>query len=191
MLGAKSGGYRVTGAILALAGTFLVFGNLLAHAQERPALPEVARAPDHPVVVANSFIVQVADDQDPRGVATAVAATTGGEIAHVYSHAINGFSITVPLGIAIADIAAADDGVVLVEPNLSVYAFTHGMSVLVTGVDRIDADMNATARIDGVDGSTLDGERVDVDIAIIDSGIDLDHWDLNLRFCCKVERMNC
>jgi len=46
--------------------------------------------------------------------------------------------------------------------------------VMPTGVDRIDADLNTTANIDGVD------QRVDVDIAIIDTGIDPKHPDLNV-----------
>ncbi|MBI3927929.1 MAG: S8 family serine peptidase [Armatimonadetes bacterium] len=44
-----------------------------------------------------------------------------------------------------------------------------------TGVDRVDADMSATARINGVD------ERVPVGVAVIDTGIDLDHPDLVVR----------
>jgi subtilisin family serine protease len=43
------------------------------------------------------------------------------------------------------------------------------------GVARIGAELNTTADIDGVDDS-----RVDVDIAIIDTGIDLDHPDLDV-----------
>jgi subtilisin family serine protease len=43
-----------------------------------------------------------------------------------------------------------------------------------TGVDRIDVDRNPTARIDGSD------QRVDADIAIIDSGVDRHHEDLNV-----------
>jgi subtilisin family serine protease len=45
---------------------------------------------------------------------------------------------------------------------------------LPTGIDRIDAEQSATARINGVD------ERVNVDVAVIDTGIDLDHPDLNV-----------
>jgi subtilisin family serine protease len=43
-----------------------------------------------------------------------------------------------------------------------------------TGIDRSDADLSPTARIDGTD------ERVDVDVAVIDTGADLDHPDLNI-----------
>jgi len=52
--------------------------------------------------------------------------------------------------------------------------FSLEQQLLPTGIDRIDADLSATAKIDGSD------ERVDADIAIIDSGIDLEHPDLNV-----------
>ena len=44
------------------------------------------------------------------------------------------------------------------------------------GVDRVDADQNATANIDGVN------DPLDVDIAILDTGIDLDHPDLSVFY---------
>lgn len=170
-------GYRVVGLILGLAVAFFALGFNAASAQGAVDMPEVAQAPDRPVVVPNSFIVQVADGEDTRGVARAVAAITGGEIVHVYRYAIQGFSINVPPGIVAADIASADGGVLLAEPNLMAYAFLP----IVTGVDRIDADDNPIANIDGIDNEAVElGERVDVDIAIIDSGIDLDHPDLNV-----------
>ena len=43
-----------------------------------------------------------------------------------------------------------------------------------TGVDRANADTSPTAAIDGTD------ERVNVDVAVIDTGVDLDHPDLNV-----------
>jgi subtilisin family serine protease len=64
-----------------------------------------------------------------------------------------------------------DPRVDYVEPNRRVYAFAQ---TLPTGINRIDADLSTTANIDGSD------ERVDVDIAILDTGIDLDHPDLNV-----------
>jgi len=43
-----------------------------------------------------------------------------------------------------------------------------------TGVDRSDAELSSTANINGSD------QRVDVDVAVIDTGIDLAHPDLNV-----------
>jgi len=64
---------------------------------------------------------------------------------------------------------------------------------LPTGIDRVDADA-AIINIDGVDKKMIDGndERVDVDIAVIDTGISMSHPDLNVvsgeTFCfCPVK----
>ncbi len=43
-----------------------------------------------------------------------------------------------------------------------------------TGINRADADASPTAAINGVD------QRVNVDVAVIDTGVDLDHPDLNV-----------
>ena len=64
-----------------------------------------------------------------------------------------------------------DPRVIAIEPDRVVVAFTQNIP---TGIDRIDADLNPLANIDGVD------ERVDVDIAILDTGIDANHPDLNV-----------
>lgn len=121
-------------------------------------------------VIPNAYIVQVADTADLHEVASKAARFTGGSIGHVYSNALRGFSIRVPPGITKAQILA-QPGVILVEPDLEVKVCAQ---TLPTGVNRIDVDLNDTAKIDGID------ERVDVDIAIIDTGIDIDHPDLNV-----------
>jgi subtilisin family serine protease len=46
---------------------------------------------------------------------------------------------------------------------------------LPTGIDRADAELSSLAAIDGIDS------RVDVDVAVIDTGVDLDHPDLNVN----------
>ena len=51
-----------------------------------------------------------------------------------------------------------------------------------TGVNRADADLSPTAAIDGTD------QRVNVDVAVIDTGVDLDHPDLNVH---QAEAKNC
>lgn len=129
-----------------------------------------ARMQSRAKVIPNAYIVQVADADDVHEVAGKVARFSGGGIGHIYTHALWGFSIQVPPGITKAQILARA-GVVLVEPDLEVHIC---QQTLPTGVDRIDVDKNATAKIDGID------ERVDVDIAIIDTGIDTDHPDLNV-----------
>ena len=124
----------------------------------------------HAKVIPNAYIVQVADTADVHHVADSVARFTGGNAGHVYTKAVWGFAIRVPPGIKTQHILA-QPGVVLVEPDLEV---TICAQTLPTGVDRIDVDLNNTAKIDCLD------ERVDVNIAIIDTGIDIDHPDLNV-----------
>jgi len=101
--------------------------------------------------------------------ASAVARGHGAAVSHVYAHALNGFAA--PLSPAQLRGLATDPRVAYVEPDLVVHTCEQTVP---TGVDRIDADLNATANINGVD------ERVDVDIAVIDTGIDGDHPDLNV-----------
>ena len=67
----------------------------------------------------------------------------------------------------------ADRDVMLVEQDLVAHTCAQ---TLPSGVNRIDAPLNSYAQINGKD------ERVNVDIAIIDTGIDLKHADLNVIF---------
>lgn len=87
----------------------------------------------------------------------------------VYTRALRGASFIIPPG-RLADVQS-DPRVAFIERNQVVQAYPQ---VVPTGISRIESDVNTTANIDGLD------ERVDVDIAIIDTGIDLDHPDLNV-----------
>lgn len=135
---------------------------------ERPgaATPTLGQAS---AVVPDQYIVVLRGDVDPAAAADQIAAGRGGQVLFVYRHALNGFALRVPA--PAADAIARDPRVLYVEPDRPIYAI---QQTLPTGVNRIDADQNPTAKIDGID------ERVDVDIAILDTGIDLDHPDLNV-----------
>ncbi|MCH8808715.1 MAG: protease inhibitor I9 family protein, partial [Proteobacteria bacterium] len=125
--------------------------------------------------VPGQYIVVFEDDvADPRGLANALARAHGFAPQHVYEFALKGFAARMPA--PIAEMLALDPDVAYVEQDLYAQTQLHGnnFQTLTTGVDRIDADLNATASIDEFD------DRVDVDIAIIDTGIDLDHPDLNV-----------
>lgn len=86
-----------------------------------------------------------------------------------YHAAVQGFSARLDAH-QLAGIRA-DPSVALVEADRVVQLESQ---TLPTGVDRVQADLSPTARIDGAD------ERVDADIAIIDTGIQADHPDLNV-----------
>lgn len=118
----------------------------------------------------NAWIVQVADSADVNEVASRFTQAKGGHIAHRFRSAIHGFAIRGARPATITELRNIP-GIKLVEPDLQIYAAAQSLP---TGVDRIDIELNNVAKIDGID------ERVDVDVVIIDTGIDTDHPDLNI-----------
>jgi subtilisin len=115
------------------------------------------------------YIVVLNRASDAPAVAAQHARVHGASVSHVYEHALRGYAARMSAQAAAA--IARDDRVAYVEADLPVHAFGQ---TIPTGVDRIDGEVSATARIDGVDG------RVNADVAVIDTGIDLDHPDLNV-----------
>jgi subtilisin len=94
----------------------------------------------------------------------------GGTVGFVYRHVLNGFSMRISAAGAAA--IAHNPHVVYVERDQEYEATAQSLP---TGIQRVFASTNGAIGIDGVD----DG-RVDVDVAVIDTGIDLDHPDLNV-----------
>jgi len=136
-----------------LAVTLLVAAALTA--------PQAAAAPPDQVDV---IVVLKA------GNATSVAADHGVDLAFVYSHALNGFAGSVPEGRING--LRHDPRVDYLEYDQVV---TVAEQVTPTGVQRIFASGNAAIDIDATDDL-----RVDVDVAVIDTGIDFEHPDLNV-----------
>ncbi len=116
------------------------------------------------------YIVVLKDDVgNSRAAASDIGRAHGFRADYVYSYAIKGFAASIP-DVALAGLRN-NPRVAYIEPDGMVRA---DGQILPSGVDRIDADKNAIAKIDGID------ERVNVDIAILDTGVDLDHPDLNV-----------
>lgn len=138
--------------------------------------------------IPNSYIVVLKDEvSNPAGVAEEMVKKHALELGPKFEHAIKGFGAIIPEK-ALSEIKA-DPRVKYVEEDQIVEAFdvqkeafqglpitieSHNMQPVPTGINRIDADLSSTARINGFD------ERVNVDIAIIDTGIDRFHPDLNV-----------
>src|SRR5215218_8651426 len=101
-------------------------------------------------------IVVLKGTADPRAFASQANVTP----KFVYQRVFRGFSARLP--VALVDILARNPGVLTISQDLP------------AGVDRVDADQNPTAAIDGRD------ERVDADVAVLDTGIDPNHPDLNV-----------
>lgn len=114
------------------------------------------------------YIVVLKDGVDARA-AAAEARSQGAQVEYVYEYALRGYSATMTPEAAAR--LTNNPRVAYVEADLPQATFAQ---TLPTGVNRIDGELSTTAKIDGID------ERVDVDIAILDTGIDLDHPDLNV-----------
>ncbi len=117
-----------------------------------------------------SFIIVFHDSAEVQTTVPAVAKAHGLKVGYVYQHALKGFSAVVPEGRLAA--LQNDPRVAYVTEDL---IRTIDAQVIPTGIERIFADSNTSIDIDGTDDY-----RVDVDVAIIDTGIDLDHPDLNV-----------
>jgi subtilisin family serine protease len=97
------------------------------------------------------------------------AINQGAAIRHIYDHALDGFAISVPNNNVLASVMNMPE-VDYVEPDVMMRAFAQSLP---TGIDRVDGDLSSTKSGDGT-GS------VNVDIGIMDTGIDLNHPDLNV-----------
>jgi subtilisin len=116
-----------------------------------------------------SYIVVLADPAaSPDALATQQAGRLGGTVSHVYRHALKGYSAT--LTPAAAKALAADPAVAAVVPDSTV---SIAAQTTPTGIDRIDGELSSTVAGDGAGA-------VDVDVAVIDTGIDATHPDLNV-----------
>jgi subtilisin family serine protease len=129
---------------------------------------------DHPEAAAGSvipghYIVVLQESVD----SSALAARHGLWPSVTYSHALNGFAAS--LSPAAAARLQSDPSVVSVEPD-SIVSITD--QAIPTGVNRIDGEQNPVAAINGTDANS--GVGLDIDVAIIDTGIDADHPDLRV-----------
>ena len=116
------------------------------------------------------YIVTLKDGTDSNALSQSLTKQAGGKRGYVYSNALNGFSIEMPK--ASLNGLRNHPKVLLVEEDLAQQAIAQGIP---EGITRIFASQNTAFDIDGVDDN-----RVDADVAILDTGIDVDHPDLNV-----------
>ncbi len=115
-----------------------------------------------------THIIVFEDDFLPSAVPS-FAAANALQVKSQYRHALNGIAAVVPEGRLQA--LQNNPRVAMVVPNEEVQLFAQSMP---TGIDRSFASSNANIDIDSTDDF-----RVDVDIAVIDTGV-INHPDLNL-----------
>ena len=119
----------------------------------------------------SSYVVALAPGAgDPAVVAAEQAAALGFGVDHVYRAALTGYAADLtPAALAAL---RSDPRVMAVQADRPV---VRTAAVMPVGIDRIDADLSVTAGIDGADRP-----RVNADVAVLDTGIDQDHPDLNV-----------
>ncbi|HYF98706.1 MAG TPA: S8 family peptidase [Candidatus Saccharimonadales bacterium] len=123
--------------------------------------------------IPNQYIIVLKDDESKLSDFVSMMSENtkfyGVELLQVYERALNGLAIKVPndkVIDAIADLPMVD----YVENDVWMQAFAQ---TLPTGINRIDGDQSSTK-------SGNEKDNVNVDIAILDTGIDLKHSDLNV-----------
>jgi len=105
---------------------------------------------------------------DPAAAADDARTRHGATVSHVYRYAMRGYAGHMSPRAAAA--VARQDGVASVVADQTV---TAAAQTLPTGINRIDGELSSTRSGDGTGA-------VNVDVAVIDTGIDLTHPDLNV-----------
>jgi subtilisin family serine protease len=117
------------------------------------------------------YLLVFRDEVDPERVAGSLQRQHGFELAGIYRHALKGAVIEASPGQA--EEIAADERVLLVEPN---QVYSVAAQTIPTGIQRVFADDNPNLHI-----NDTEDWWVDADVAVLDTGIDFDHPDLNLH----------
>jgi subtilisin family serine protease len=105
------------------------------------------------------------------GTATGATAAASAGTADGYIVVLRADVSSARMSVTAAARLARDSRVLLVQPD---GVATADAQTTPTGINRADAELSPTAKINGLD------ERVNVDVAVIDTGVDLTHPDLNV-----------
>ncbi|MCL4191686.1 MAG: S8 family serine peptidase [Thermoguttaceae bacterium] len=139
---------------------------LLEALEQRLALDSVGMDADSSPPWQRVIVTLKEDTADPVAIAQGLIRGHGGALGHTYVHALKGFSAQLPS--AAIQALQKNPQVKFIEPDLVMQAF--GQQTVPTGVNRIDAEPALRPNID----------LSSIDIAIIDTGIDTDHPELNV-----------
>ena len=141
----------------------LALGAGIASAVSPNANPKVSD------VVPDQYIVVLNDNENSDFVADEMVKNNGLSVEHRYSAALRGFSAKIPVNRL--DEVKNDPRVQFVSEDRVVTTASHrststaSVQTMPTGINRVDADINPN-------------EATGVGVAVIDTGIDLDHPDL-------------
>ena len=145
-----------------------------AAAPRFPTLPEDTAKAQGPLDVTDRYLVTLRDGKDVDK-AEGKAKRLGVVADKTFKHALKGYSAKLNPH-QLAELRSDPD----VEDVVPDEIFTMQSQTRPTGVRRVFAQDNAISRINGIDGDITNGERVDADVAIVDTGIDKNHPDLNV-----------
>ena len=115
-----------------------------------------------------TYIVTLRDGAAIDATVAAHRQARGLEVEHVYRHALRGYA---------ARMSAADAAALAADPAVAGVTLDRAVSIAAqtvpTGINRIDGESSSAVSGDG-------SGAVNVDVAVIDTGVDLDHPDLNV-----------
>jgi subtilisin len=128
----------------------------------------VVAAPAQAERIPGQYIVVLRDESRSASVAAAHARSANAAVLHVYGHALNGYAAR----LSAAGLAAvrSDPRVLFVAQDREVNAVAQ---TLPTGLNRIEADLSSQVSGNGTGSAP-------VNVAVLDTGIDVDHPDLNV-----------
>jgi hypothetical protein len=162
----RQGGLAAACAVF-LGAYLLAVAAAMADERSPGAAAELRRAG----VVPGQYIVVFRNEvHDPIGLARGLARAHGFQARFVYTRALKGFSAQLPPQALAA--LQRNPRVDFIEPDQTVHTFDQ---VTPTGIQRVFAPANANLWMNGTDD-----RRVDVDVAVIDTGIDHTHPDLHV-----------
>jgi len=158
----------------------ILSGSILSSTVFAGEPPATYVSDDNLTNVHNRCIVRFSNDLETEhvtGLARAFAAQSGASIRHIYKHSIKGFAVNMPC--AAADVAFGHDSYIDSLSPDGVVSINRGKPVKDPGGDTGTADpQRVSYGTTRVGGGSVDG--TDRTAWIIDSGIDLDHPDLNV-----------
>jgi subtilisin family serine protease len=106
----------------------------------------------------------------PAMTAESICNSFGLKFGYIYQHVFKGFSAAIPA--QLLNQLRNHPMIDYIEKDIILQANTQ---TIPTGIKRIGTETNTTAAIDGVD------QEISVDVAVLDTGIDKDHPDLDVR----------
>jgi subtilisin family serine protease len=127
----------------------------------------------------STYIVVLRESADPGSFGAGLVASYGARVTQTYRFALRGVAAHIPDNLVPS--VARDPRVEYVFADGPVEAAA--AQPLPPGMNRVDVDLSPTALAAGVNAGV--DQRMPVDVAIIDSGIDLNHPDLNVMVTRK------